>query len=61
MSRSPIHAPSSFAAALRERNVVADYRGPNIIRLAPSPLYNSFDDCFEAVEQLRSIMDHSEC
>jgi kynureninase len=47
--------------ALRERNVVADYRSPNIIRLAPSPFYNSFDDCFEAVEQLRSVMDHSEC
>ncbi len=50
-----------FCRALRERNVVADYRSPNIIRLAPSPLYNSFDDCFEAVEQLRSIVDHSDC
>jgi kynureninase len=49
-----------FCRLLRERNVVADYRSPNIIRLAPSPLYNSFDDCFEAVEQLRTIMDHSD-
>jgi kynureninase len=46
-----------ICGALRERNVVADYRSPNIIRLAPSPLYNSFDDCFEAVEQLRLVMD----
>jgi kynureninase len=49
-----------FCRALRERNVVADYRSPNIIRLAPSPLYNSFDDCFEAVEQLRCVLDQSE-
>jgi kynureninase len=47
----------AFCRALRERNVVTDYRSPNIIRLAPSPLYNSFDDCFEAVEQLRSILN----
>jgi kynureninase len=48
-----------FCRLLREKNVVADFRSPNIIRLAPSPLYNSFDDCFEAVEQLRSIVDHA--
>jgi kynureninase len=51
----------AFCRALRERNIVADYRSPNIIRLAPSPLYNSFDDCYEAVEQLRSVLDQSDC
>jgi kynureninase len=50
-----------FCRALRDRNVVADYRSPNIIRLAPSPLYNTFDDCYEAVEQLRSVQDQSDC
>lgn len=47
--------------ALRERNVVSDYRSPNILRLAPSPLYNTFDDCCEAVEQLQSALDQSAC
>jgi kynureninase len=27
--------------------IVTDYRRPNTIRVAPHPLYNSFDDCYQ--------------
>jgi kynureninase len=42
--------------ALRDADVIADHRPPDLIRLAPSPLYTSFADCCEAVARLETIM-----
>ncbi|CAK7246335.1 MAG: Kynureninase (L-kynurenine hydrolase) [Sporothrix thermara] len=35
---------------LLSRSVVADDRKPNVIRVAPAPLYNSYEDCVDFVE-----------
>src|SRR5690606_4640798 len=32
---------------LMENGVIVDWREPNVIRLAPVPLYNSFEDLYE--------------
>jgi len=40
---------------LKEKNVICDWREPDVIRLAPKPLYNSFSEVYEFVEILRSI------
>lgn len=43
--------------ALKLAGVVPDFRTPDIVRLAPVPLYNTFEECHEAVERLRVILD----
>jgi kynureninase len=37
--------------------VVADWREPDILRLAPVPLYNSYLDVFTAVQALGRAVD----
>ncbi len=36
--------------ALEESGVVVDERRPDVIRVAPAPLYNSYQDCWEFVK-----------
>jgi kynureninase len=38
-------------------NVIGDWREPDVIRLAPVPLYNSYSDVFECVERLQQACD----
>jgi kynureninase len=42
---------------LQERQVIADYRKPDLLRLCPSPLYTSFEECFEVIDRLASIIE----
>lgn len=41
--------------ALKEAGVVPDFRGPDMLRLAPSPLYTSFAECAEAIARLAAL------
>jgi kynureninase len=41
--------------ALTDNGIVADWREPNVIRIAPVPLYNTFEDCFRFYEVLLHI------
>ena len=40
---------------LTENGIVADWREPNVIRIAPVPLYNTFEDCYKFYEVLKSF------
>ncbi len=42
--------------SLTEKNVIGDWREPNVIRMAPTPLYNSFEDVYEFVERLKEAI-----
>ena len=48
--------PNALLAGLRRAGVVADVRAPNVLRLAPVPLYNRFADVFAAVRALAAIL-----
>ena len=45
----------AIALALRARGVIPDFRKPDVIRFAPSPLYNSFGEIWEAMRILKEI------
>lgn len=42
---------------LTEAGVISDWREPDVIRIAPTPLYNSFEDAFLFCEKLKKIVD----
>ncbi|MFC4437011.1 MULTISPECIES: kynureninase [Natrialbaceae] len=43
--------------ALKERDVVVDFRAPNAIRVCPSPLYTSFEDVYRVVEEFVGVLE----
>jgi len=42
---------------LEAQNVITDWREPNVIRVAPVPLYNSFADVFDFSDRLRRAVN----
>jgi kynureninase len=46
--------------ALKAKGVVPDFRAPNIIRIAPIALYNSYHDVWQTVQWLKEIIDNKE-
>jgi kynureninase len=46
--------------ALKKRGVITDFRPPNVIRIAPIPLCNTFYEVWKVVQQLKMIIDMRE-
>ncbi|MBN1164280.1 MAG: kynureninase [Candidatus Krumholzibacteriota bacterium] len=54
------HEGRRIKEALALRGVVSDFRPPDIIRLAPSPLYNTYGEIRKAIQHLREIIASGE-
>jgi kynureninase len=42
---------------LSKNHIIADWREPNVIRVAPTPMYNTFVDVWNFVHVLKSLME----
>jgi kynureninase len=51
---------SRLSEALRDHGVVTDFRQPNVVRVAPAPLYTTFEDVHDVVEILEDILQSGE-
>ncbi len=40
---------------LQQKGIMADWREPNVIRIAPVPLYNKYEDVFNLYEIMKKI------
>jgi kynureninase len=47
-----LHEGRSLFEYLMKNGVITDWREPNVIRLAPVPLYSSFEDMYHLVSIL---------
>ena len=51
------NADKTLHQKLTDKGVISDWREPDVIRCAPVPLYNSFQDVYHLVEKLKTILD----
>lgn len=50
------NADKSLHNKLTEANIITDWREPDVIRCAPVPFYNTFEDVYRMVEKLKIIL-----
>mgnify|MGYP000135564440 FL=1 len=50
------NADKSLHKKLTENNIITDWREPDVIRCAPVPMYNSFEDVYRMVTVLQSLL-----
>ncbi len=56
LSIQVLSADKALHDQLTQAGVISDWREPDVIRVAPVPLYNSFEDVFQFVERLKKVL-----
>jgi len=51
------NADKSLHKKLTDAHIITDWREPDVIRCAPVPLYNTFEDVYKMVEKLKEILN----
>ena len=50
-------ADKSLHKKLTDAHIITDWREPDVIRCAPVPMYNTFEDVYRMVETLKTILN----
>ncbi|WP_046757343.1 kynureninase [Kordia jejudonensis] len=50
------NADKSLHQTLLDKHIITDWREPDVIRCAPVPLYNSFEDVYHMVDELKKCL-----
>ncbi|MFI8378688.1 kynureninase [Leeuwenhoekiella sp. NPDC079379] len=50
------NADKSLHDGFMQAGIICDWREPDVIRVAPAPLYNSFEDVFEMTQRLKELL-----
>ena len=50
-------ADKNLHKKLTEAHIITDWREPDVIRCAPVPLYNTFEDVYRMVDKLKRILN----
>ncbi|MDP5043523.1 MAG: kynureninase, partial [Leeuwenhoekiella sp.] len=50
------NADKSMHDGFMQAGIICDWREPDVIRVAPAPLYNSFEDVFEMTQRLKELL-----
>lgn len=48
--------PKPLVKVFGEKGVILDFREPDILRITPAPLYNSFEDCYRLVKIIQETL-----
>ena len=55
LSLIALNQPKELFKYLHENGIITDWREPDVIRVAPVPLYNRYEDCWVLVEKIRQF------
>jgi len=47
------HTGPEIYNRIKKAGVIADWRDPNVIRIAPVPLYNTFEECWQFAQRMQ--------
>ena len=50
------NADKSLHKKLTEKHIITDWREPDVIRCAPTPMYNTFEEVYKMVEILKGLL-----